>query len=79
MYRWYWVRMVRYGPPTRDGLREEWRELCNERMFSKAWLLELCDVMHTLLRMLHPRLGIVVLPVVYKHAMREMGVYKHRR
>lgn len=79
MYREYWVRMVRFGPPTRDSLREEWSELLNEDIRTLAWWLELCDVLHTLLRMLHPRLGIIVYPVVRKHALREMGKIKHRR
>lgn len=79
MYREYWKRMVRYGPPCVDGLREEWRELLNEDIRTLAWWLELCDVLHTLLRMLHPRLGIIVYPVVRKHALREMGKIKHRR
>jgi hypothetical protein len=79
MYRYYWRRMVRYGPPCIDGLYEEIGELLAEDIMSIAWCLELLDVIHTLLRMVHPRLGILVYPVVRKHALREMGVYKHRR
>lgn len=79
MYREYWKRMVRYGPPRIEGLYEEWRELKAEDIRTLAWWLELCDVLHTLLRLVHPRLGILVYPIVRKHAMREMGILQHRR
>lgn len=71
--------MARYGIPNRGGLLEEWNELRHERFPSIKWFMELCDVMHTLLRMIHPKLGVVVYPIVRKHALREMGVLKHRR
>ena len=79
MYREYWKRMVRYGPPRIEGLYEEWCELLAEDVMSKAWWSELFDVAHTMLRLIHPRLGILVYPVVRKHALREMGILNHRR
>lgn len=79
MLKWYWLRMARYGVPSVNGLREEWGEMRDERVFTYAWLMEVCDVLHTCLRMVHPRLGVVVWPVVRKHALREMGKLEHRR
>lgn len=79
IYRAYWKRMIHFGPCQLSGLKEEWSELCAEVPFSKAWYSELCDVLHTCLRMVHPRLGVLVWPVVVKHALREKGVLKHRR
>lgn len=79
MYHMYWVRMCRLGRPCLLGLHEEWCELRSEVFLSRAWIMELMDVLHTLLRMVHPRLGVLVFPVVRKHALREMGVVEHRR
>lgn len=72
LLRYYWARMDRYGIPTCTSLREEWGEMRDEYVFTHAWWMELCDIMHTCLRMVHPWLGVVVWPVVRKHALREM-------
>ena len=71
MYKWYWSRMCRLGNPCMHDLHNEWHELLAERVSSNAWWAELGDVIHTLLRMVHPRLGVLIIPVVHKHALRE--------
>ena len=79
MYKAYWARMARYGIPKRSGLVEEWNEMLAEPFLSLTWIMELLDVTHTLLRMVHPWMGALVYPIVRKHALREMGVTNHRR
>jgi len=71
MYRAYWARMCKLGNPRMSDLCNEWHELLAERVGSNAWWAELGDVMHTLLRMAHPRLGVLIWSVACKHALRE--------
>lgn len=69
---WYirWVRAVACKPTMRH-VREEWVEMCNERaLISMNWWRELGDVIHTVLRMLHPYAGIIIIPIVRKHGYR---------
>lgn len=68
----YWVRMLRYGIPTYASLCEEWNEMRNERVFTYEWFMEVGDVMHTILRMIHPWFGVIIWPTVRKHALREI-------
>ena len=68
-----------YGIPTYDDLRDEWDEMRDEHIFTRAWWMELCDVIHTCLRMIHPWLAVIVWPIVRKHALREKGILNHRK
>lgn len=72
LMHWYleWVSAVACKPGMRH-VREEWNEMCAERMLiSLNWWRELGDVLHTILRMLHPYAGIIIVPVARKHGYR---------
>ena len=77
MYSLYWKRMMRFGKPRLSDLIDEINEFKEASGMDK--INELYDVVHTMLRMVHPRLGVLVFPVVRKHALREMGILPHRR
>jgi hypothetical protein len=79
MYKYYWIRMMRLGVPTRRDLHEEICELLDERILSRAWLGELMDVLHCVLRIIHPRLGVLIWPIAVKHGAREYVEYYERR
>jgi len=78
MYSLYWKRMKRFGRPRLSDLVDEINEY-KAASNNMDKLAELLDIVHTTLRMIHPRLGVLVFPVVRKHALRESGILKHRR